>query len=84
MDISSLSSLTVANKAKVNDNDGDDKSGVKASRNNVAAHEVAASNEQNTGNIKPATPTAKSGEDDNVIQTKTPQGSKQGNVDVLA
>ena len=83
MDISNVGGFAVANKVKTNDGDGDDKGGSKTS-GKVAAQEVAVKNDQNTGNVKPAAPTAKSGEEDNVIQTKTPQGSKQGKVDVLA
>lgn len=81
MDISSVGGFAVANKIKVNDDDGDDKGGVKASAK-AAAQEVALKSAQNTDNTKPATPTAKSGEEDNVIQPKTP--SKQGKVDTLA
>ena len=83
MDISSVGSFAVANKVKANDNDGDDKGGAKTSGKEVA-QQVAAKNDQNTGNVKPAAPTTKSDQEDNVVQTKTPQASKQGRVDTVA
>ena len=85
MDISNVGSVVAANSRvadKTNDGDKDDK-GAKAS-NKAATQEVALRLAQNPGNTKPATPTAKSEKEDNAIQTKTPQSSKQGQVDVLA
>lgn len=85
MDISNVGSFAAAGKF-ANDNDGDDKGRVKASGgNNTGAQGAAANAAQNTDTSRPTAPVARSGEEDNVIQTKN-QGSGKGNgsVDVLA
>lgn len=84
MDISNVGGFAAAGKfPRANDNDGDDKGGVKATGGNAGAQGVSANAAQNTGTPRPASPVSKPGEEDTVIQTKS-QGPGKGSVDVLA
>ncbi len=84
MDISNVGGFAAAGKF-ANDNDGDDKGRVKTSGGNAGVQGVTANATPNTDNSRPTAPVAKSGEEDNVIQTKNQgSGKGKGSVDVLA
>lgn len=84
MDISNVGGFAAAGKfPKANDNDGDDKGGAKVGTGNAGAQGAGASEAKQSETARPTSPVAKSGEEDNVIQTRT-QGKGSGGVDVLA
>jgi hypothetical protein len=83
MDISNVGGFAAAGKfPKANDNDGDDKGGAKVNNGNAGAQGASASEAQKSETPRPTSPVAKSGEEDNVIQTKT-QAKGSGRVNVM-
>lgn len=83
MDISNVGGFAAAGKfPKTNDNEGEDKGGAKVDSGNAGAQGAAAREAQKSETSRPTSPVAKSGEEDNVIQTKS-QGKGSGRVNVL-
>lgn len=81
MDISNVGGFAAAGKFP-KANEGDDKGGAKVDSGNAGAQGAAAREAQKSETSRPTSPVAKSGEEDNVIQTKT-QDKGSGRVNVL-